>query len=96
MISIFGSKTTTPLPISRKLSKVWISRLCALLGLFIFMMALAHSNSDSVLTQANRSYAQCAEEVAAANRMRDGGGTFIAGVCEKQRASFVKKYGSAP
>lgn len=66
----------------------------ALLAAFLLFGALQPDNPEK--TQARRAHAQCLDELASADRARNGASGFIAGTCERMRRDFRERYGVDP
>jgi RNA polymerase subunit RPABC4/transcription elongation factor Spt4 len=65
-------------------------------GLFILMMVIGSLNSNPEKTQDRRVYEQCLSDLAGADRARSSAGSAMAGMCERFRSDYVKKWNSNP
>lgn len=71
-------------------------------GLFILMMVIGSLSSGGggsapdAKTMDRRVYQQCLSDLAAADRGRSSAATPMAGMCERFRSDYVKKYNATP
>lgn len=64
--------------------------------LVVGVLSLGAGKSDPVKTQARQAYDLCMDDLASADRARNGTSAFIAGTCERLRGEFKQKYGTSP
>lgn len=83
-------------PVEKQKSKIWLWVVGVPVVLFALMMVLGSMNADPVKDRDRRTYDFCLEELAGADRARNGSATALAGVCETMRKDFQKKYGRNP
>lgn len=87
--------TALPVPEKEK-STWWMWVLGVPVALFILVMVIGSMNSNPEKTQARQVYEQCKSELDGADRARSSAASTIAGVCERFRSDYVKKYNTNP
>jgi hypothetical protein len=89
-----GAAVASPTVIPEK-GGLWIWILGVPVGLLALLMVIG-LNADPEQTKARRTYELCMDDLAGADRARNGGAAFIAGMCEKMRSAYISKYHSNP
>ena len=68
----------------------------AIVALFLVIGAIGSANESPEKKTARQAYELCKDDLAAADRARNGTSSTLAGYCETMRSDFLRKYGNTP